>query len=112
MKNVIAADYKYILKTKNLSGNQKRVLSSLCLMPTAHPYSAEFMSKYNLTTGGVRSALRALQKHQLVIRDGAGVWRLKNPGMQAWYYAIQTNRPYDEIEALRFGEWGEPSVEE
>ena len=94
------ADYKYVLKAAHLTPRQKQVFTMLCLIPTSHPYSVEFKAKCWLTAGGIRSALQALQKHELIIKDPTGVWRLRDPGMQAWWYAIQTDRLADEIEDL------------
>lgn len=97
-------DFKYVYKFTRLTQNQKRVFTELCLMPTSHPYGAEFKSKCGLTAGGIRSALQVLQKRGLILKDPSGVWRLRDPGMMAWWYAVQTSRPVDEIESLRFGE--------
>lgn len=99
------ADYKHLFRAANLTMFQKQVFTSLCLAPTAHPYSAVFRAKYKLTPSVVRSALQALHKHDLIIKDSSGVWRLRNPGMQAWWYVVQADKSIAEIESLRFGEW-------
>jgi hypothetical protein len=44
---------------------------------------------YKLTSGGIRSGLKRLLYFDLIIKDGAGVWRLRNPCMQAWLLAVK-----------------------
>lgn len=77
----------------------------ICVHPSAHPYSyIRLQPDYKLTSGGIRSGLKRLLYFDLIIKDDAGVWRLRNPGMQAWLLAVKEG-DMDKSEALRFGEW-------
>lgn len=99
-------DYKYLLKAFNLSINQKKVLYAVCMSPTAHPYSYISMyPDYKFTSGGIKSGLKKLTYFDLVMKDNAGVWQLKNTGMQEWLRAIKVHNDMDYAESLRFGEW-------
>lgn len=98
-------DYKHLVKATNLSINQKKVLHMICVHPSAHPYSyIRLQPDYKLTSGGIRSGLKRLLYFDLIIKDDTGVWRLRNPGMQAWLLAVKEG-DMDKSESLRFGEW-------
>ncbi|MGE3550342.1 MAG: antitoxin Xre/MbcA/ParS toxin-binding domain-containing protein [Geobacter sp.] len=45
----------------------------------------------------------------LIKQDSTGVWRLANPGMQAWLHLLLTTNDPEKAEHLRFGEWAEPT---
>jgi len=99
-------DYKHLFKAYNLSINQKKVLFAICMSPTAHLYSyIRMYPDYEFTSGGIRSGLRKLIYFDLVMKDDAGVWRLKNAGMQAWLWAIKGLNDMDLADSLRFGKW-------
>lgn len=101
----ISIDYEKFLKKMKLTPNQHKLLAALCLEPTSVLFSVGYSSRHNLTMGGIAPALLILRRHQLVVKDQFGVWHLQNPGMQAWYHAIQSSRPNKEIRALQFGVW-------
>ena len=61
------------------------------------------MEKYQLSTGGTRSGINKLVAYNLVCKDSAGIWGLRNAGMQAWLYAVLTNP--EQADYLRFGTW-------
>lgn len=67
------------------------------------------MTKHGLTSGGIRSALDKLDNLCLIKRDSTGVWRLANPGMQAWLHLLLTTNDPEKAEHLRFGEWDGPT---
>lgn len=97
-------DYKNLLKSMQLTINQKKVLYAICKEPTAHIYSSHYMLMHKLTTGGITVALRKLQRCELIVQD-AEVWRLRNQGMQKWLYAVLTFRTLEETMALQHGPW-------
>jgi len=103
ISNSTSADYKYILKAFNLSFSRKKLLYALCKEPTAHLHSRAFMEKHQLSTGGIRSGINKLVVYNFVCKDSAGIWRLRNAGMQAWLYAVLTNS--EQADYLRNGTW-------
>jgi len=107
--NIPQVDYKHLLKALRLTPSQKRLLYALCRQPTAHVFAADFMTKHGLTSGGIRSALDKLDNLCLIKQDSTGVWRLANPGMQAWLHLLLTTNDPEKAEHLRFGEWAEPT---
>ena len=107
--NIPQVDYKHLLKALRLTPSQKRLLYALCRQPTAHVFAADYMAKHRLTSGSIRSALDKLNNLYLIKRDSAGVWRLANPGMQAWLHLLLTTDDPEKAEHLRFGEWDGPT---
>ena len=55
-------DLKYLYKGQplTLSFSQRRLLNAISREPTAHLYAKEYMTRYQLTTGGIASGLRTL----------------------------------------------------
>lgn len=98
-----SSDYKYILKAFNLSFSRKKLLYALCKDPTAHLHSRLYAEKHQLSEGGVRSGLKKLVAYNLVCKDSAGIWRIRNEGMQAWLYAVLTDS--EQADYLRSGTW-------
>jgi len=107
--NIPQVDYKHLLKALRLTPSQKRLLYALCRQPAAHVFAADYMAKHGLTSGGIRSALDKLDNLCLIKRDSTGVWRLANPGMQAWLHLLLTTNDPEKAEHLRFGEWDGPA---
>jgi hypothetical protein len=98
-------DYKRLYRAMNLSINQKKVLDMICVHPSARPSSyIRLQPDYKLTSGGIRSGLKRLLYFDLIIKDDAGVWHLRNPDMQAWLLSVKKGY-MEESESLRFGEW-------
>jgi hypothetical protein len=108
-ENIPKIDYKHLLKALRLTPSQKRLLYALCQQPTAHVFAVDYMAKHGLTLGGIRSALDRLDNLCLIKRDSAEVWRLANPGMQAWLHLLLTTNDPEKAEHLRFGEWDGPT---
>ncbi len=99
-------DYKHMLKAFRLSLNQKRLLFAICMFPSAHLYSyVKMFPDYDFSSGGLRSGLKKLTALNLVIQDEGGAWKIRNPGLQSWLFAIKQLQSQEEIEGLRFGPW-------
>ena len=97
-------DYKNLMKSMQLTLNQKKVLFAICKEPATHIYSLHYMLRHKLTAGGITVALRKLLRCELIVKD-AKVWRLRNQGMQKWLYAVLTNRRFEETMTLQHGPW-------
>jgi hypothetical protein len=99
---MLGTDLKYLYKalTITLSFSQKRLLNAICLEPTAHLYSKEYMSRHQLTRGGIRSGIRRLSYISLVgLEDGE--WRLQPPQLRIWANALHIYGP-EAAESLRW----------
>jgi hypothetical protein len=69
---------------ERLAPSQQRVLRSLAHEPTANVYAHAFLDTVKVANANaVRTALRALQRDELVTRR-QGVWRVPNAFLRTW----------------------------
>lgn len=102
---IMKTDLKYLLKGFHLSRPQKRLLNSISREPTAHLYSQDYMTRNQLTRGGIGSGLRRLKSLNLVVKED-GVWQINPPELRAWYKALDED--WDLADKLRYVELEDP----
>ena len=75
--------YGYEGLIQTLTGPQTALLRALASHPTAQIHSTEYMSRHNLSIGGIQSARKKLEALDLIEKH-AGVWRVVDPIFGAW----------------------------
>jgi len=67
-----------------LTMSQKSLLRAIATDPTVSIYSKGYVSKYNLSVGGIQKALKTLISRDLIERDNQGIFRVTDPVFKRW----------------------------
>ena len=78
---------------ESAAAGQRTVLSALALEP-GHPLRNEYRARHGLPSiPTIQSALRALTRRELVLREGDGAYRIAEPFLAEWIEANVIDRP-------------------
>ena len=66
-----------------LTAGQRNLLKAIASLPTANPYSKDYLEKFSLSLGGTQKALRVLLERDL-IEKGEDGYTLTDPVMRRW----------------------------
>ncbi len=80
-------------KWESAAAGQRTVLAALALEP-GHPLRAEYRARHGLPSiPTIQSALRALARRELMLREPDGAYRIAEPFLAEWIEANVIRKP-------------------
>jgi len=68
----------------SLTMSQKSLLRAIAIDPSKSIYSKEYLSKHNLSVGGIQKAIKTLLSKDLIEKDDQGIFRVTDPIFKRW----------------------------